>query len=276
MWSITRNSIISFAVLVLFLDLSLFTTFSNATPFDRYQDGYNPRRGVRPYRPPTTTRRQPTPPSSSPSRSSSVTQDAVSPTTTSGTTAATSSTNAALASATLPSNGGGLPAPASGLILKAVVIGRGTQNYTCSGGNSTTAPVAKGARADLFDASSRLSAQDDLNSLTSDSLRTQPDLPLVGVHYFNGAGVPTFDLLDSRGLLFMGGKLNNVPAPSGANRGFDNEGAVDWLRLGDNGQSFGVKDVYRVETAGGKAPVDCTGQDGELTVRYSTQYWFYG
>lgn len=70
--------------------------------------------------------------------------------------------------------------------------------------------------------------------------------------------------------------MKNVPAPSDANPGLDNEGAIDWLKLGDKGESVGVKEVYRVETAGGKSPVDCTGRDGEITVQYAAQYWFYG
>lgn len=157
-----------------------------------------------------------------------------------------------------------------------MVIGRGTQNYTCS--NGSPAPGSQGALAQLYDGTSLLpSQQDELNRETINSLSNTPsNLPEIGSHYFNGAKVPTFDLLSSTGLLFVGGKLANVPAPSDANQGLTNEGAVDWLQLGDNGQSVGVKEVYRVETAGGKPPVDCTGREGEVLVKYATQYWFYG
>jgi hypothetical protein len=48
---------------------------------------------------------------------------------------------------------------------------------------------------------------------------------------------------------------------------------VPWLHLAD-GQNLsrgGIDTVYRVETAGGKAPETCTGQDATFTVPYAAQ-----
>lgn len=53
-------------------------------------------------------------------------------------------------------------------------------------------------------------------------------------------------------------------------------GAVDWLKLGDVGGGRGLSEVYRVETAGGKAPGVCPREGGMVVVQYAAVYWFYG
>ena len=82
----------------------------------------------------------------------------------------------------------------------------------------------------------------------------------------------------------MGQKLENVPAPSYADAGLppDAFGAVDWLKLGskegvytadgDDFKSKGYKLVYRVETAGGKAPPTCQDRPAQFTIPYAAQY----
>jgi hypothetical protein len=53
---------------------------------------------------------------------------------------------------------------------------------------------------------------------------------------------------------------------------------VRWLRLQvKEGGSSAVKFIYRLNTAGGLAPADCTGREvGEVvTVQYEAQYWIY-
>lgn len=166
----------------------------------------------------------------------------------------------------------GLPAPSEGLVRKIVAVGQGTQNYTCA--NATSVPVAAGAVAGLFDAASLSNFPRLLNTITSDAVTGPPDLPQLGSHYFNAEGVPTFDM--GAAGLFIGGKLAGVPAPADANPGASNEGAVDWLKLGDKGTSVGLKEAYRVETAGGKPPASCEGQEPVITVEYATQYIFFG
>lgn len=181
-----------------------------------------------------------------------------------------------------------LPSPTPGLTLKAITLGRGTQNYTCKA-NSTAAPTAIGAKADLLDASAILPFLPPAASLAILNLITEylvsfdlsvietSAIPILGHHYFDAAGVPTFDL-GSTGLL-KAKKLANIAAPAtackGANGGGD--GAVDWLALTDAPGSVGLKEVYRVETAGGKAPSSCGGgPERHIEVQYSAQYWFFG
>ena len=176
-----------------------------------------------------------------------------------------------------------LPAPNG--TLKFITIGRGTQNYTC---NSTTpSPVLVGANAVLLDASPLLpllppdagvSVLDILPRYVIDldfAAIEVSQIPKLGKHYFDSKGVPTFDL-GSNGLL-KGKGLAGIPAPADASAGpFDQGyGAVDWKTLTDAGSSVGLKEVYRVETAGGKAPPSCTGVTAPIYIDYSALYWFY-
>lgn len=38
----------------------------------------------------------------------------------------------------------------------------------------------------------------------------------------------------------------------------------------------GVREVYRVNTAGGAAPATCVGQKAAFEVQYAAEYWFFG
>ena len=83
-------------------------------------------------------------------------------------------------------------------------------------------------------------------------------------------------------------KKFNVSAPAGSASGNDGSAAVPWLKLavvtpdapvvgvqqGDFGG--GVKEVYRINTAGGSAPSNCVGKVGTTFVQqYAAEYWFY-
>ncbi|KAK6217048.1 malate dehydrogenase [Colletotrichum tabaci] len=97
-------------------------------------------------------------------------------------------------------------------------------------------------------------------------------LKQIGVHFFDAASVPTFEVGAD---LFKGGKLNGTKAPSAADVGPEKTGAVDWLLLGDKGASRGVTAVYRVVTAGGVAH-QCTTVGATDSVPYAAYYWFFG
>jgi hypothetical protein len=103
-------------------------------------------------------------------------------------------------------------------------------------------------------------------------------LPFIGVHYFDSTSTPTFDLEQKTGLLASLKKTDNVKAPAGADLGILQTGAVDWLRLLDNGKgvSKGVSAVFRVVTAGGSAEPCSQSGEGSGSVPYTAQYWFYG
>lgn len=73
-------------------------------------------------------------------------------------------------------------------------------------------------------------------------------------------------------------KANATAAPAGAMKGVGGkgDGAVAWLKLcalGGEGES--LKEVYRVQTAGGNPPASCAGMPSAFEVQYAAQYWFF-
>ena len=98
-------------------------------------------------------------------------------------------------------------------------------------------------------------------------------LNYIGQHYFDANNVPDFDL-GSNGFL-AGKKKADIPAPTGANPGPAGTGAVDWIELGAKPGSNILKEVYRVEVAGGNRPKSCNGQTANINVQYAAQYWFF-
>jgi hypothetical protein len=190
-------------------------------------------------------------------------------------------------------------------VLQRVSVGHGIQNYTCTAVN-VTAPSG-GALAVLYDITDVYSSftAEQLTNLATDILRTtdlplnlvgddtnqyaadasnpfKPDadvvidglsLPVLGHHYFDTALLPTFDLY-AAGEFFKGSKLNGIKAPTSADPGLLNTGAVDWIQLGDKGTSVGVTQTYRIVTAGGN-PLACDTVGQSFSVPYAAQYWFY-
>ncbi|KAI1436015.1 hypothetical protein GGR50DRAFT_263162 [Xylaria sp. CBS 124048] len=186
-----------------------------------------------------------------------------------------------------------LPAPQEGLVLEHVAIGRGVQNYTCDPSKPDAAPTQIGALATLFNASCIASAYPDLLQAFP-KLALQFDLPLPatsedemmgptnllvsGKHFFTNTTTPFFDLNTSRRHLGEApcAKLDSSNAPSDAPKGPNGEAAVPWLRLGaESDATGGLKEIYRVETAGGGAPATCQGMPAAFEVQYAAQYWFF-
>jgi Protein of unknown function (DUF3455) len=188
---------------------------------------------------------------------------------------------------TLPTNT--LPVPTG--TLKYVGLGIGTQNYTCATPYSSATPSAVGAVATLSDAGAFLQQnQAMIGSLAGLALNMQvwshgnvqaPNalgLSPLGQHFFDSAGHPTFALTACASQL-VAKKVANMTAPADACPGSTGEGAVPWLYLTDGGYGStfgGVKDVYRVETAGGSAPATCVNSPASFQVPYAAEYWFYG
>jgi len=210
-----------------------------------------------------------------------------------------------LSQPTLPTSS--LPQVPANLTLKYIALGQGIQNYTCT--SITPVPVAIGAVATLYDVTSLffsttttttppLLALSPSGEITTCLAALLPQLStlgplfsatsmsppnILGSHYFNSVGTPIFDLVGASARL-AAKKVANAPAPAGdaACANADGKGAVDWLMLVDAGagQSVGgLKAVYRVETAGGKAPASCIDAGavkGVVASRYAALYWFYG
>lgn len=103
------------------------------------------------------------------------------------------------------------------------------------------------------------------------------DAPFLGHHFFDAAGIPTFDLSGS-GLFGSVNKTGGVHAPSTADSGLLATGAVDWLLLQPNpdGLSVGIKLVYRVITVGGASETCSVLNAASGSVPYSAFYWFFG
>ncbi|KAL2162791.1 hypothetical protein VTH06DRAFT_6627 [Thermothelomyces fergusii] len=200
----------------------------------------------------------------------------------------------------LPAGAADLPPPSTGLSLRHVAIGRGTQNYTCDVSAPDSAPQAAGAVAALFNASCLAAARPEVaGALTRAALRfslaqsragagrrqrlAPSDLRPSGLHFFADATTPLFKL-DLSPAARLGelpcGKNASVPAPpadAAASRGLRGEPPVPWLKLvAKPGATGGLREVYRFHTVGGSPPASCRGMPAEFQVDYAAQYWFYG
>ncbi|KAF2087724.1 hypothetical protein K490DRAFT_65566 [Saccharata proteae CBS 121410] len=205
-----------------------------------------------------------------------------------------------LSSLVLPSSS--LPAP-TGLKLKHVALGIGTQNYTCSADASSVSPSTFGALASLYDigpflvtplgklfsnslpalalgmygalsAIEQSSAWNQIVSqmpMSTDVLQTET----FGHHFFADVDTtltPTWDLTpstqmypsDAPNIFFQGKKNATMAAPTEACKGLQGEGAVDWLYLTKATSSDDeITAIYRVITAGGMQPDTCENVNGE-------------
>ncbi|CAI9636412.1 unnamed protein product [Alternaria burnsii] len=195
-----------------------------------------------------------------------------------------------LSNVALPAAPTPLAAPAQGTTLRHIAIGRGTQNYTCASSSSSDVPKAVGAVATLFNATcdaARLNVN-TLAQVTTLALdyaipnSAEAEQRISGHHQFTAAGVPLFMLeTDKANYGRVECKVDSKSAaPQAAAKGTNGLGSVPWLKLNATVTSEGAdpwayNEVYRIHTAGGMAPKDCSGIEGSFTVEYSAQYWFY-
>ncbi|KAL8715471.1 MAG: hypothetical protein Q9220_000805 [cf. Caloplaca sp. 1 TL-2023] len=190
----------------------------------------------------------------------------------------------------------GLPPVSSGLSLYHVAIGRGTQNYTCDTTTPDNPPVTAGANATLYNttcmsciaplALAKLPSSVVLMPTPGEGKQLFPAQAFVsGHHYFTDAA-PTFNLhtdTHNFGIQF-GSVLNKVPVPDAQQQvGKDGSKAVPWLKLSSKDAEGGlekdmssVKEIYRVNTAGGSPPKTCEEMPAKFQVEYAAEYWFWG
>ena len=199
----------------------------------------------------------------------------------------------------------GLPQPDGKAAV--VLVGRGTQNYTCNGVAPTAAPKANGALANLYDISCLMEADPTWTlyrevpkaalQLAAEHVDSREPLKLydgaitmdlLGHHYFNDTSAttptPVFDFHVS-GDGFIAGKLEerkSIDAPANAIKGVDARGfgSVPWVQVPKRFDAEGKKafnELWRVETAGGSPPKTCEAfpEGGEFTVEYAANYWYF-
>ncbi|TWU74699.1 hypothetical protein ED733_004893 [Metarhizium rileyi] len=192
-----------------------------------------------------------------------------------------------LSKAHMPSGIDGLPSPDDGLTVRHVAVGRGTQNYTCDPNNAAASPKAAGALATLFNASCIAALYPDiLSQIPAMAVHFKLDeaetlgstvMSRSGVHYFDGS-TPFFNLDTPASTIGQVpcAKNSSAKAPSTAAVGQNGEKAVSWLRLtAKDGTTGDIKDVYRVNTAGGSPPATCKDMPAKFEVQYSAVYWFW-
>ncbi|MCJ1485563.1 hypothetical protein MMC06_005738 [Schaereria dolodes] len=194
-----------------------------------------------------------------------------------------------MSTASMPTTSPALPPPSQGLYLYHIAVGRGTQassNYTCA--SQTSTPVSIGAVATLYNATCLASnypiqfppATGKALTVPLSELAVAPPLNLdvSGRHYFADTTTPTFNLDTSTtgqlGFTFSK-KVATLPAPSTADAGA--YGAVAWLKLEHKtpGSVGPIKEIYRLNTAGGGPPASCEGMGDTFEVEYAAEYWFW-
>lgn len=166
--------------------------------------------------------------------------------------------------------------------MRHVAVGRGTQNYTCDASKENLAPKLAGAVATLFNASCVAALYPDVLDRIpgmavhfdlGGAARLGPSaMPRSGVHYFADGSTPFFDL--DTPTLDIGrapcAKNSTADAPSTAAVGRRGEKAVAWLRLtAKEGATDGIREVYRLTTAGGSPPATCKGLPATFEVQYA-------
>lgn len=189
----------------------------------------------------------------------------------------------------------GLPPPPANSKLVSVVLGYGTQNYTCNDSGTYT---SIGSVAKLVDAScalsfiaSFLSPEFNITTVYDSTTPVEVKLnelksfPFSGDYYLvaNASGTPPntisplFDFRsgaakgDPEGFVIMN-KSDSVPSP------VDPANNIDWIHLTAipcDGQFAST--AYRFLTLGGQPPASCTKGSTPLTITvpYAANYWFY-
>ncbi|KAJ7635062.1 hypothetical protein FB45DRAFT_790570 [Roridomyces roridus] len=196
----------------------------------------------------------------------------------------------------LPANQTQLVAPAEGPSFIGLAIG--VQNYTCTAATSTWTNV--GAVAELFDVSClAASGLSDFSDLTQSVFQSWQAVPptvtileiidtlapfhlqgFLGQHFFvpspSGTGLSpewnfaSASLAGHPNAFVIGAKVGDIPSPNGPP-------AIDWLML-NNATATGVlaRQIFRINTVNGDAPASCTPGEADISVKYSSTYWFYG
>jgi hypothetical protein len=105
---------------------------------------------------------------------------------------------------------------------------------------------------------------------------TPTNLDVSGYHYFTDPTTPFFDLDTASMQLGQAACAKNatMAAPAGSPVGQGNQGygSVAWLQLlAKNGATGKLVEVYRLNTAGGSPPTNCSNSPAQFQVQYSAE-----
>jgi len=181
----------------------------------------------------------------------------------------------------------------------AIGVAFGVQNYTCSQSNNFT---STGAVAQLYDISCLYYSSPSLFSTIQEPLYNawvnlsseitvqqitaiipfflSPEITQAD-HYFisNPAGAGLSPVWDFRATQRFYGQEDAIIVGKGVGSvvpPVDPADNINWLRVGKVSGDI-ANEVYRIDTIGGQPPTSCTyGQTKDISVRYASQYWFYG
>ncbi|CAL1699293.1 unnamed protein product [Somion occarium] len=173
-------------------------------------------------------------------------------------------------------------------------IAAGVQNYTCA---ATGTYTNVGAVAEIFDVSCLdpglfVKATDIVSSVWEKApkgvtpQKVIKDLAVIGSpivlgqHYFitnpiTGTGLsPKWDFTSASlaghpDAFVVGARTGDLPSPT------DPTENIDWLSL-DGVQGNLADQIFRIETRKGQPPSSCTPGTPDISVRYASQYWFFG
>ncbi|CAE6458922.1 unnamed protein product [Rhizoctonia solani] len=171
-----------------------------------------------------------------------------------------------------------------------IVLAIGTQNYTCAAAGNYTSAGALSMLIDiscLYGSDRKLfeDVQDSTYNLFSRSGDSMPTLKqieavvgyypyVLGEHYFipqDGAIAPKFDFSESQGMndeaFVVGRQVGGIPSPEGPEN-------INWLQLERTSGQL-AKYIFRVNTRGGQPPQSCDKEGQNITVPYTSKYWFF-
>jgi len=169
-----------------------------------------------------------------------------------------------------------------GQVPNHILLGVGTQNYTCTDNGTLT---SDGATSRLYDISWAIgtaaftNAESYYFNLTPEGQAAFEDTfksmdMLIADHYFvandTATGIsPKFaSAKDGDESSIIAQKVASLQAPNATN--------IDWLQLAKvNGNFSGTDTVFRVDTMGGRPPASCDPNTGTISVPYAAKYWFF-
>ncbi|CUA75559.1 hypothetical protein RSOLAG22IIIB_05957 [Rhizoctonia solani] len=169
-----------------------------------------------------------------------------------------------------------------------IVLGVGTQNYTCSSAGSYTSAGAVASLIDiscLYESNPKLfeDVQDyayNLFPMFGNNMPTWHKIEaiighypkVIGNHYFipkDGAIAPKFDFTKNgdSDAFTVDKRFGAIFSPEGPHN-------IDWLQLESTAGNLS-KYTFRVDTQGGQPPKSCEKEGHTITVPYTTKYWFF-